>query len=613
MNSEKNDLGRNIKIEPLNFAGEGKDFQTLQINDSETMEDHNLETKNASKIKEESKLKVAILTISDRCFIGEAEDISGAALKTVVENGLLFKGTVVDQKCSPDDKECIQEVLMEWCDELQVDLALTTGGTGVAARDVTPEAIKEVIEKEIPGLSIKMISESLKVTPLAMLSRPVCGTRKNTLIISLPGSLKGSQECLSFVAPAISHAIELLKDQKNKIDATHSILKKRGVEMVVEVSATDSYDADGDDDEVLSKAQIPKVARRHRQSPYPLISVEQAQAKVMSNAFPLSSETVKTTEALGFSLFEDVYAKEPIPPFPASVKDGYAVIAADGAGPRRVIGLSCAGVEPHLQEVFSGACMRVNTGAPMPPGADAVIQVEDTKVIVESDDGSEEIEIEILKAPSEGQDIRPKGCDISMGELLFTQGQYVGPSEIGVLVSAGVMEIVVHKKPLVAVLSTGNELQSPFDPQLLEGHIYDSNKVFMKPGKPTTFATCVFNGKSKLILGLPGNPVSAVVTSHLYLLPLCRKMSGVSDYHSTIIRAKLASKVRLDPRPEYHRVTLSWSSADNLPTAHSTGKQMSSRLMSMASAQALLQLPPTTKEMPIIPAGSVVEAIILNI
>ncbi|RXG53584.1 Gephyrin [Armadillidium vulgare] len=559
---------------------------------------------------------------------------------------------------------------MEWCDELQVDLALTTGGTGVAARDVTPEAIKEVIEKEIPGLSLKMISESLKVTPLAMLSRPVCGTRKNTLIISLPGSLKGSQECLSFVAPAISHAIELLKDQKNKIDATHSILKKRGVEMVVEVSATDSYDADGDDDEVLSKAQIPKVARRHRQSPYPLISVEQAQAKVMSNAFPLSSETVKTTEALGFSLYEDVYAKEPIPPFPASVKDGYAVIAADGAGPRRVIGLSCAGVEPHLQEVFSGACMRVNTGAPMPPGADAVIQitsifltclfnchlpmcsslhykVEDTKVIVESDDGSEEIEIEILKAPSEGQDIRPKGCDISMGELLFTQGQYVGPSEIGVLVSAGVMEIVVHKKPLVAVLSTGNELQSPFDPQLLEGHIYDSNKqhsipafdagiakddptdllrlirralrkadilvtsggvsmgekdllrpvlltdlkakvhfaqVFMKPGKPTTFATCLFNGKSKLILGLPGNPVSAVVTSHLYLLPLCRKMSGVSDYHSTIIRAKLASKVRLDPRPEYHRATLSWSSADNLPTAHSTGKQMSSRLMSMASA-----------------------------
>ncbi|MCL4138333.1 UNVERIFIED_CONTAM: hypothetical protein GTU68_032215, partial [Idotea baltica] len=489
-----------------------------------------------------------------------------------------------------------------------------------------------------------------------------------------------------FVSPAITHAVELVTERKAKVERTHAALQKRGVEVEVEEDALkDDGDASEEDERVTSRTQLTKVARRPRQSPFPLIAVEQAQAKVLSKAVPPTSQTRMAMHALGYALAEDVYAREPLPPFPASVKDGYAVLATDGRGPRRVIGQSCAGIEPHLREVAPGTCMRVNTGAPVPPGSDAVVQVEDTKVLLEQEDGSEEVEIEILKAPSEGQDIRPKGSDISLGELLLTQGQVIGPAEVGIMASAGVIDVSVHKKPVVAVLSTGNELQNPSDNPLLEGHIYDSNKVallsllqqhnipsfdggiarddatallralrralrkadilvtsggvsmgerdllrpvlttdlkakihfaqvFMKPGKPTTFATCTYQRVNpKLIWGLPGNPVSAIVTAHLYLLPLCRKMSGVSDYHSTIVRAKLSSKLRLDPRPEYHRATLSWSSADNLPTAHSTGNQMSSRLMSMAFAQALLQLPPASKETTSLPAGSVVEAIVLRL
>lgn len=142
-----------------------------------------------------------------------------------------------------------------------------------------------------------------------------------------------------------------------------------------ECHASNHHEMADDEGTFTSKATFPKLARRPRQSPYPLISVEQAQAKVFSKAIKLPSKMVGAQSALGYALAEDVYAKEPLPPFPASIKDGYAVLAAGGRGPRRVVGQSCAGMEPRLHEVTPTTCMRVNTGAPIPPGADAVIQV----------------------------------------------------------------------------------------------------------------------------------------------------------------------------------------------------------------------------------------------
>ncbi|MGH0142714.1 UNVERIFIED_CONTAM: hypothetical protein FKN15_028046 [Acipenser sinensis] len=134
-------------------------------------------------------------------------------------------GIISAYKIVPDEKDEIKETLVDWCDEKELNLILTTGGTGFAPRDVTPEATKEVIEREAPGMALAMLMGSLHVTPLGMLSRPVCGIRGKTLIINLPGSKKGSQECFQFILPALPHAIDLLRDAIVKVKEVHDELE----------------------------------------------------------------------------------------------------------------------------------------------------------------------------------------------------------------------------------------------------------------------------------------------------------------------------------------------------------------------------------------------------
>ena len=156
-------------------------------------------------------LTFALLTISDRSYRGERDDLSGPELKAYIEkNG----GRVVETAVLPDEKEAIRQKLMELCDgDESPEIVLTTGGTGLSPRDVTPEATLEVVEKEVPGLAEAMRAESLKKTPMAMLSRAVCGLRKRTLIINLPGSVRGALENLEVVAPALRHALEILRQK----------------------------------------------------------------------------------------------------------------------------------------------------------------------------------------------------------------------------------------------------------------------------------------------------------------------------------------------------------------------------------------------------------------
>ncbi|MGH0132481.1 UNVERIFIED_CONTAM: hypothetical protein FKN15_049167 [Acipenser sinensis] len=132
-------------------------------------------------------------------------------------------------------------------------------------------------------------------------------------------------------------------------------------------------------------------------------------------------------------------------------------------------------------------------------------------------------------------------------------------------------------------------------------------RVFMKPGLPTTFATVDIDGARKLIFALPGNPVSAVVTCNLFVIPALRKMQGILDPRPTIIKARLSCDVKLDPRPEYHRCILTWHHQEPLPWAQSTGNQVSSRLMSMRSANGLLMLPPKTEQYVELHKGEVVD------
>ncbi|XP_010880835.1 gephyrin b isoform X15 [Esox lucius] len=721
------------------------------------------------------QIRVGVLTVSDSCFRNLAEDRSGINLKDLVHDPSLLGGFISAYKIVPDEIDEIKETLVDWCDEKELNLILTTGGTGFAPRDVTPEATKEVIEREAPGMSVAMLMGSLNVTPLGMLSRPVCGIRGKTLIINLPGSKKGSQECFQFILPALPHAIDLLRDavvkMKEAVDeledlpspppplspppnssphrqtedkgvqceeeddekkdsgvastedssSSHitaaSIAAKipdsiisRGVQVLprdtASLSTTPSESPRAQATSRLSTASCPtpkvqsrcsskenilrsshsavditKVARRHRMSPFPLTSMDKAFITVLEMTAILGTEIINYRDGMGRVLAQDIYAKDNLPPFPASVKDGYAVRAADGPGDRFIIGESQAGEQP-THTVMPGQVMRVTTGAPIPCGADAVVQVEDTELLRESEDGTEELEVRILVQARPGQDIRPIGHDIKRGECVLSKGTHMGPSEIGLLATVGVTEVEVQKFPVVAVMSTGNELLNPED-DLHPGKIRDSNRstllatiqehgyptinlgivgdnpddllnalnegisradviitsggvsmgekdylkqvldvdlhaqihfgrVFMKPGLPTTFATLDMDGARKLIFALPGNPVSAVVTCNLFVIPALRKMQGILDPRPTIIKARLSCDVKLDPRPEYHRCILTWHHQEPLPWAQSTGNQVSSRLMSMRSANGLLMLPPKTEQYVELHKGEVVDVMVIG-
>ena len=165
------------------------------------------------------KLRFGILTVSDRSYRGERPDESGPAL----EQAILAQGWETAHKAIlPDDMLDLRDLLATWCDAGDLDVILTTGGTGFSPRDVTPEATQAVIERPAPGLAEAMRFASLQATPHAMLSRAIAGIRKRTLIINLPGSPKGALENLQVVLPALPHAAQLLREDPQAEAGHHS-------------------------------------------------------------------------------------------------------------------------------------------------------------------------------------------------------------------------------------------------------------------------------------------------------------------------------------------------------------------------------------------------------
>src|SRR5712691_2273801 len=384
-----------------------------------------------------------------------------------------------------------------------------------------------------------------------------------------------------------------------------------------------------------------------------MMSVEEALARILAEIAPLPVTQVPLAETLGLVLAQDIVAQEDIPPFANSAMDGFALLSRDsqpraGQPPRlRVTGEVAAGyVADHAVE--EGTTMRIMTGAPVPPGADTVIQVELTH-----SEGANSEWVEILEAVPPGNNIRPAGEDMQRGQTVLLRGTEIGPWEIGILATLGWATVPATRRPHVAILGTGDEVIDVHEP-LRPGKIRNSNsylleaavrragaepqrlgvaldtveslrekfteaiqcdfiitsggvsvgefdlvknimteqgeihfwRINMRPGKPVAFGHI---GNVPL-LGLPGNPVSAAVTFELFGRPVIRKMLG----HTRLLRP-LADVVVEDGvserviRRHYVRAHVEWR--DGRFIAHTTGNQGSNIMTSLLNANALLIVP----------------------
>lgn len=262
-------------------------------------------------------------------------------------------------------------------DRQSIHLIITTGGTGFSPRDVTPEATRKVIYKEATQLSLAMALASFKKTKFAALSRAVCGIRNCTLICNMPGSPKAVDECFMSIVDVLSHAIDVINGENEKVHKSHAT-QSIGMPLQHQHICPHKTGTGADDD---------------RNSPFAMIAVDVALKTVLdriqSNAFA----------------YRDFKSPVNIPEFRASIKDGYAVKANGSCkGIKKVIGYISAGDDIVHDDFADESCYKINTGAAVPSHASAIIQIEDTKLI-RSANGVEQ-EIEILIEPYDGLDIR---------------------------------------------------------------------------------------------------------------------------------------------------------------------------------------------------------------
>ena len=416
-----------------------------------------------------------------------------------------------------------------------------------------------------------------------------------------------------------------------------------------------------------------------------MLSVEEARSRILEMFQPLESERKPILEALGQVLAGDVSSPMSIPPLANSAMDGYAVQSSDitGATPDtptslRVIGQVAAGQLPQ-NEVVPGTAVRIMTGGPIPPGADTVVPFEDTDEYDLKSRGmglSDIAEIKVNIGASEGSNVRPAGQDISKGQTVLKKGMLLRPSEIGVLASVGRDMVEVVRRPVVAVIATGDELLEPGGP-IAPGKIYDSNSysvaaavlryggvplflgiardnlesmnakleegldadllltsagvsrgdydivkdllasrgkvafwsVRMRPAKPLAFGVFPRPG-GRLVphVGLPGNPVSALVAFEELVRPAILRMLGRTDLEKPTIRAELEEDVvNTDGRRVFARVVV--TRRNGRYYACLTGDQGSGVLTSMALANGLAICP---EDVPRMKAGEVVDVQMLD-
>lgn len=548
-----------------------------------------------------------------------------------------------------------------------------------------------------------------------MMSRPVAGVRNETLVITLPGSPKGAKENLEAVIKLLPHACLQAAGADSRNLHAGGVKK---LEQDAGVNAAGHSHSHGHshphhhghghghghgghgalvrhtnpNETAMSNDPSLGPTRRHRSSPYPMLEVEQALTLISEHTpAPVIANSKVDTTLVGAVLAEDVQAYENVPAFRASIVDGYAVVVPKDGNMKGVFPVTAVShaAPGEVQKLQEGEIARITTGAPLPPGATSVIMVEDTILSAKTDDGQEEKEVEIMADNvQEGENIREIGSDIKEGSVILQKGEQVSAAggEIGLMAAVGVSTVKTYRRPVIGVLSTGDEIVShDREGSLRLGEVRDTNRptlisaardwgyevvdlgiasdkpgsleetlrngmrradliittggvsmgeldllkptiertlggtihfgrVNMKPGKPTTFATIPAKGNngervSKVMFSLPGNPASALVTFHLFVLPSLHIMSGVSPPGLTKIPVNLAHDFKLDPgRPEYHRAIVSVTKDGSL-SATSTGGQRSSRVGSLKGANALLCMPKGSEPLQ---KGTKVEALLMG-
>jgi len=413
-----------------------------------------------------------------------------------------------------------------------------------------------------------------------------------------------------------------------------------------------------------------------------MLSVEEAMEKILALSPVLEAEDTPLLDALGQVLAEDAVAGFDLPPADNSAMDGYAVRHADitGAGPDQpkvltVIGLVAAGQLP-VQEVRSGTAIRIMTGALIPPGADTVVPFEETDELERTAAGRPLNEIAILREIGKGDSVRPAAEDVRRGEIILPKGTVLRPSEVGVLASLGNATVNVVRRPVVAVLATGDELLEPSQP-LEPAKIYDSNSysvaslvrryggvpqvlgiardnldsmnamldmgltsdmlittagvskgdydivkdvlaergeiafwsVRMRPAKPLAFGVLRgSSGHSVPHLGLPGNPVSAMVAFEELVRPALLKMMGRTNLDKPTVEAVLEDPiVNADGRRVYARAIV--TKRGGIYYARLTGAQGSNVLTSMSRANGLAVCP---EDVPVMEKGQRVQVRMLD-
>ncbi|KAF1810511.1 hypothetical protein P152DRAFT_460651 [Eremomyces bilateralis CBS 781.70] len=479
-----------------------------------------------------NKLRAGILIVSDTATKDPSTDRTIPLLKELFRS-VSSQWDIAETLIVPDNVLEIQRAVRLWTDgEVVMNLVVTSGGTGFALKDQTPEALSFLIHKHAPGLVHGMLSSSLAITPFAMMSRPVAGVRNKTIILSVPGSPKGAKENLEAVLKLLPHAcIQAQGEDSRSLHAggIEKLEKDAGVRLPETKGSSEQPSHchhhghhhhghhgprahTNPKDRPTSNDPSAGPTRRARSSPYPMLSVPDALALVAEHT-PPPVKTIRAVDPsiLGHVLASDIQSNEPVPAFRASIVDGYAVRFPKGQ-PKFSTGTYPVALVSHAAKgqgrvLNEGEIARITTGAPLPSGADAVVMVEDTAVAAVTDDGKEEKDVEILTDEiKKGENVREVGSDVSQGSTILKSGEQISMvgGEFGLLVSVGAKEVEVYRKPIVGVMSTGDEIIDFDEARQLElGEVRDTNR-------PILLTSVKANGFEAVDLGIVSDKIHAL-------------------------------------------------------------------------------------------------------